>query len=190
MIITQTELPEVFIIKNIVSSDNRGWFMESFRIDLIEESLGREITFCQDNIVKSNFGVLRGLHFQEPPYAQSKLISVIEGIILDVIVDIRKGSPNFGKHISIELSNENKKQVFIPRGFAHGYICLSKFSLVTYKVDNNYNKTAEAGIAFNDPNLEIDWQLPNNKIILSEKDKSHPFIDEAKCFDYNQLLYE
>ena len=190
MIISQTELPEVFVIKNIALSDNRGWFMESFKIDLIQESLGREITFCQDNIVKSNFGVLRGLHFQEPPYAQSKLISVVEGIILDVIVDMRKGSPTFGKHISIELSNENKKQVFIPRGFAHGYICLSKFSLVTYKVDNNYNKTAEAGIAFNDPNLDINWQLPNNKIILSEKDKSLPFIDEVKSFDYNQSLYE
>ena len=190
MIITQTELPEVFIINNIVSRDNRGWLMESFRIDLIEESLGREITFCQDNIVKSNFGVLRGLHFQETPYAQSKLVSVVEGVILDVIVDIRKGSPTFGKHISIELSDENKKQVFIPRGFAHGYICLSKFSLVTYKVDNNYNKTAETGIAFNDPNLEIDWQIPNNKIILSEKDKSLPFFDQAKYFDYNQSLYE
>tara|TARA_B100001029_G_C15025193_1_gene433166 strand:- start:388 stop:960 length:573 start_codon:yes stop_codon:yes gene_type:complete len=190
MIISQTELPEVFIIKNNLSSDNRGWFMESFRMDLIKESLGREIIFCQDNLVKSYFGVLRGLHFQQPPYAQSKLISVVQGVILDVVVDIRKGSPNFGKHISVELSNENNKQVFIPRGFAHGYICLSKLSLVNYKVDNNYNKTAEAGIAFNDPNLDIDWQLPIDKIILSQKDKSLPFIDMAKCFDYSQLLYE
>jgi dTDP-4-dehydrorhamnose 3,5-epimerase len=133
---------------------------------------------------------MRGLHSQMPTAAQSKLISVIEGKVLDVVVDIRKGSPNFGKHITVELSSKNQKQLFIPRGFAHGYACSSKIATVIYHVDNYYNQSYEASIAFDDPQLNIDWQLPANKIILSEKDKSLPRFKSAQFFDYNQSLYD
>ena len=190
MNITPTEFPEVLLLQTNKHQDNRGWFMESFRVDLLEVALGYTVSFCQDNYVQSNYGVIRGLHYQTPPSAQSKLLSVIEGTILDVAVDIRKGSPNFGKHIAVELSSKNQKQLFIPRGFAHGYACLSETALVTYKVDNYYNKFAEASIAFDDPVLNIDWQLAADKIILSEKDKSPPVFEKAQYFDYNQTLYD
>ena len=190
MTIIPTELPEVLLIQTKPYKDERGWFMESFRKDLLEEAVGRSLKFCQENQVQSYYGVIRGLHYQMPPSAQSKLISIVEGTVLDVVVDVRKRSPNFGKYISEELSSENKKQLFIPRGFAHGYICLSNTSLITYKVDNYYNKTAEAIIAFDDPQLNIDWQLPVNKIVLSEKDKFLPRFQAAQSFDYNQSLYD
>lgn len=190
MNIISTEFSEVLLFQTNNHQDNRGWFMEGFRMDLLEVALGYTVSFCQDNYVKSNYGVIRGLHYQTPPNAQSKLLSVIEGTILDVVVDIRKGSPNFGKHITVELSSKNQKQLFIPRGFAHGYACLSETALVTYKVDNYYNKFAEASIAFDDPKLNIDWQLAADKIILSEKDKFLPFFEKAQHFDYNQSLYD
>lgn len=190
MTITPTALPEVLSIKPQKLGDERGWFMESFKKNLLEKAVGHAIHFCQENQAQSNYGVIRGLHYQTPPSAQSKLLSVIEGTILDVAVDIRKGSPNFGKHITIQLSSKNQKQLFIPRGFAHGYACLSEMALVTYKVDNYYNKFSEASIAFDDPQLNIDWRLPLDEIILSKKDKSHPFFDKAQYFDYNQSLYD
>ena len=190
MQITPTELSEVLLVQTNNHQDNRGWFMESFRMDLLELALGHTVSFCQENQVQSYYGVIRGLHYQMPPADQSKLLSVIEGTILDVVVDIRKGSPNFRKHITVELSSKNQKQLFIPRGFAHGYACLSEKARVTYKVDNYYNKSAEASIAFDDPQLNIDWQLPTDKIVLSEKDKFHPRFKVAQYFDYNQSLYE
>tara|TARA_A100001011_G_scaffold74243_2_gene76290 strand:+ start:871 stop:1443 length:573 start_codon:yes stop_codon:yes gene_type:complete len=190
MTITPTEFPEVLLIQTNVYQDDRGWFMESFRRDLLEQAVGHNINFCQDNQAKSSYGVIRGLHYQMPPAAQSKLISVASGIILDVVVDIRKDAPSFGKHITVELSSENQKQLFVPRGFAHGYACLSQTAVVSYKVDNYYNKATEASIAFDDPQLNIDWQLPDNKIVLSEKDKSHPIFANAQHFELNQSLYD
>tara|TARA_B100001093_G_scaffold420987_1_gene413134 strand:+ start:999 stop:1571 length:573 start_codon:yes stop_codon:yes gene_type:complete len=190
MTFNPTSFPEVLISKTSIHSDARGWFVERFRKDLLEEAVGHNINFCQENRAQSYYGVIRGLHYQMPPAAQSKLISVIEGKVLEVVVDIRKGSPNFGKHITVELSSKNQKQLFIPRGFAHGYACSSKTAIVIYHVDNYYNQSSEANIAFDDPQLNIDWQLPVNKIILSEKDKSHPRFKAAQFFDYNQSLYD
>ena len=190
MTFNPTSLPEVLILKTTIHPDSRGWFVESFRKNLLEEAVGHNINFCQENRVKSYYGVIRGLHYQMPPGAQSKLISVVKGKVLDVVVDVRKGSPNFGKHITFELSRKNQKQLFIPRGFAHGYACLSKVATVIYHVDNYYNQSSEASIAFDDPQLNIDWQLPVNKIILSEKDKSLPRFQAAQFFDYNQSLYD
>tara|TARA_B100001057_G_scaffold213163_1_gene213497 strand:- start:1257 stop:1829 length:573 start_codon:yes stop_codon:yes gene_type:complete len=190
MTITPTEFSEVLLIKSNAHKDNRGWFMERFRKDLLVNAFGHTINFCQENQVESHYGVIRGLHYQLPPAAQSKLISVVHGNILDVVVDIRKGSPNFGKHITIELSSKNQKQLFIPRGFAHGYACLSEISRITYLVDNYYNKATEASIAFDDTQLNINWQLPANKISLSKKDKFLPRFHAAQFFDYNQSLYD
>ena len=190
MNIIPTSLPQVLLIQPKKIEDNRGWFMERFKLNLLEKALGHSINFCQENQVLSNFGVVRGLHYQMPPFAQSKLISVIEGTVLDVVVDIRKGSPNFRKYITVELSSKNQKQLFIPRGFAHGYSCLSEINRVTYQVDNHYSKSSEASIAFDDSELNIDWQLPADKIVLSEKDKSLPKFRAAQDFDYNQSLYD
>ena len=190
MIIKPTAFPEVLLIEPKKFQDERGWFMESFRKDLLEKAVGHALHFCQDNQAQSTYGVIRGLHYQMPPHAQSKLVSVVQGKILDVVVDIRRGSPWVGKYLAVELSSENQKQLFIPRGFAHGYACLSETVLLAYKVDSYYNKAAEASIAFDDPQLNIDWQLPNDKIVLSEKDKFHPRFKAAQYFDYNQSLYE
>ncbi len=190
MLITPTALPEVLLIEPKKFEDQRGWFMETFRKDFLEEAVGHSINFCQDNLVKSYYGAIRGLHYQMPPFAQSKLVSVLKGSVLDIVVDIRKGSPHFGKHISVELSSEDQKQLFIPRGFAHGYACVSETALLAYKVDSFYNKAAEASIAFDDPELNIDWQIPLEKQFLSTKDREHPTFDSAKSFDYNQPLYD
>ena len=190
MTITPTEFPEVLLIKPSTYQDNRGWFMESFHRDLLGDAFGHTINFCQENQAESYYSVIRGLHYQLPPAAQSKLISVVHGNILDVVVDIRKGSPNFGKHITVELSSKKQEQLYIPRGFAHGYSCLSEIARITYLVDNYYNKATEAGVAFDDPQLNIDWQLPADKTILSRKDKCLPRFQAAKYFDYNQSLYE
>ena len=190
MLITPTALPEVLLIEPKKFEDQRGWFMETFRKDLIEVAVGHSINFCQDNLVKSYYGAIRGLHYQIPPFAQSKLVSVLKGSVLDIVVDIRIGSPHFGKHISVELSSEDQKQLFIPRGFAHGYACVSETALLAYKVDSFYNKAAEASIAFDDPELNIDWQIPLEKQFLSPKDREHPTFDSAKSFDYNQPLYD
>ena len=190
MTITKTSLPQVLLIQPKKFKDDRGWFMESFRLDLLEKALGHSINFCQENQALSSFGVIRGLHYQMPPFAQSKLVSVLIGKVLDVVVDIRKGSPHFGMHFAAELSSENQKQLFIPRGFAHGYACLSESAVFSYKVDNHYQKNTEASIGFDDISLSIDWQIPTEKQILSSKDRQNPSLDKAQHFDYSQALYD
>ncbi len=190
MKIESTEFKEVIIFNNQNYDDLRGSFKESFRLDKIELAINRKICFCQDNLANSKKGVIRGLHYQLEPFSQSKLVSVIKGSVLDVIVDIRKGSPTFGKHISHKLNDINHQHLFIPRGFAHGYITLSDESIFHYKVDNFYNKTSEASIAFDDPKLRINWKLPKSEFIISEKDKNHPVLDKAILFDYNFNLYD
>jgi len=172
----RTEILDVLVIKPKVFKDDRGYFLETYKEKELNDFLGFEVNFCQENESKSSFGVLRGLHFQNPPFSQAKLVRVIQGNILDVVVDIRKGSKTFGKHISIELNEINKKQLFIPRGFAHGFLVLSETAIVSYKVDNLYNPDYEDGIMFNDEMLNIDWKISHDEIILSEKDlKYKPF---------------
>ena len=190
MTITPTALPEVLLIQPNKFEDRRGWFMESFRKDLLEKAVGHALHFCQDNQAQSTHGVIRGLHYQMPPHAQSKLVSVSQGEVLDVVVDIRKGSPYFGKHLAIELSSKNQRQLFIPRGFAHGYACLSQMALLSYKVDSYYKKAAEQSIAFNDPQLAIDWQIPHQLQKLSPKDRQHHTFEAAQHFDYNTPCYD
>ncbi|MDG2147852.1 MAG: dTDP-4-dehydrorhamnose 3,5-epimerase [Flavobacteriaceae bacterium] len=190
MNIELTIFPEIFIIKPKTFIDKRGWFMESFRLDFIENTAGYPLRFCQDNLVKSSFGVLRGLHYQKPPFAQSKLVSVISGKVIDIIVDARVGSPNFGKYISIELSNKNQKQVFIPRGFAHGYICTSKTCIVSYKVDNYYNRESEVTIFYDDPDLSIDWKVPLEEINILEKQNDSFLFSQVNHFDFKKNLYD
>ena len=190
MKIESTEFKDVIIFNSQSYHDSRGAFKESFRLDKIELEIKRKICFCQDNIAKSKRGVVRGLHFQMPPNSQSKLVSVIKGNILDIILDIREGSPTFGKHISVELSEANQKYIFIPRGYAHGYITLSEESIFHYKVDNYYDKASEGSIAFDDPKLKIDWILPSLELIVSEKDKNHPALEDALLFDYKDDLYD
>ena len=158
----RTAIHDVVICEPTVRGDKRGYFIETFRQDKLNEFLGFSIDFCQDNESKSSFGVLRGMHYQLPPFAQTKLVRVIKGKVLDVAVDIRKGSPTFGKHVAVELSEENKKQLFIPRGFAHGFIVLSDEAILAYKVDNYYNPTSEEGLNYNDPQLNIDWKINQN----------------------------
>lgn len=185
----RTHIPDVVICKPNVFSDRRGYFFESFRKDRLEEFLGFEVDFCQDNESESTYGVLRGLHFQLPPFTQSKLVRVIEGSVLDVAVDIRKGSPHFGRSVVVELSEENKNQLFVPRGFAHGFVVLSKNAIFSYKCDNYYAPSYDSGVLFNDPALKIDWKLPPQDLILSEKDMKQPELLKAKKFDYDQALY-
>ena len=166
----RAEISDVIIIEPNVFKDDRGYFFESFRQNELNEFLGYNVNFCQDNESKSTYGVLRGLHYQELPYAQAKLVKVIQGSVLDVAVDIRKDSPTFGKHISVELNEQNKKQLFIPRGFAHGFVVLSDIAIVNYKVDNYYNKDFERGLAFDDPTLNIDWRIKREDFKISPKD--------------------
>ena len=190
MKITKTEIPGVSIIEPTVFGDHRGYFIESYNKEKFPKEY-QHIEFVQDNESKSSKGVLRGLHYQLPPFAQTKLVRVIEGKVLDIAVDIRKGSPTFGKHVSVELSGENKKQLLIPRGFAHGFIVLSETAIFSYKCDNYYSPESDRGILFNDPNLNIDWKLPKEDYILSEKDKAQPLLKEnTDLFDYNTNLYE
>ena len=163
--------------------------METFRADKLEDFLGFKIDFCQDNESRSSYGVLRGLHYQMPPFAQTKLIAVIEGAVWDVAVDIRKGSPTFGKHIDLELTGENKKQLLIPRGFAHGFVVLSDTAQFAYKVDNYYSPQNDRGIAYNDKTLNIDWKVPQEKLKLSQKDTRQPAFLEAEYFDFKTNLY-
>jgi dTDP-4-dehydrorhamnose 3,5-epimerase len=190
MILKTTPFKEVFILKPNVHIDERGSFMESFNKNEVEKALGIKTKFCQDNQTFSKKGVLRGLHYQLPPYSQTKLVQVVQGRILDVVVDIRKGSPSFGQHFSCELSAENQLQLFIPRGFAHGYITLSETSIFNYKVDQFYNFKSEGSISPNDPTLDIEWKLPQSDWIQSEKDKKHPTLEEAPLFDYNIDFYD
>ena len=177
---TSQSIPDVVLIEPTVHGDNRGYFIETFRQDLFEEAVGYQVNFIQDNESKSTKGVLRGLHYQLPPYAQAKLVRVIEGSALDVVVDIRKSSPTFGQSVAIELTADNKHQLFIPHGFAHGFVVLSDSAIFAYKVDNYYAPEHDRGIAFNDKDLAIDWQLPQEILQLSDKDKVHPTIVNAK----------
>ena len=169
----------VILIEPTLYGDNRGYFIETHRQDLLEEALGYKVNFVQDNESKSSKGVLRGLHYQIPPYTQAKLVRAIEGSVLDIVVDIRKSSPTFGQHVAIELTAENKHQIFIPHGFAHGFIVLSDSATFSYKVDNYYSPEHERGIAFDDKNLAINWHIPLKDIELSNKDKSLPSLSDA-----------
>ena len=179
-------IPDVWVIEPKVYGDYRGYFVETFRQDKFEDALGHKVNFIQDNESKSSKGVLRGLHFQLPPHAQSKLVRVIEGAVLDVAVDIRKGSPSFGQHVAVELSDDNKKQMFIPRGFAHGFVVLTDTATFAYKVDNYYSPECDRGLAFDDIDLNIDWQLTKQQLLLSDKDTQQPTLAVlTDCFDYN-----
>ena len=178
MNIINTDFPGLYIIEPKVFADDRGYFFESYNYAQLEK-LGITTKFVQDNQSKSSYGVLRGLHYQLEPNAQTKLIRVLEGTILDVVVDIRKGSPMFGKWFSIELSSENKKQLFIPHGFAHGFSVLSETAVVMYKCDQFYSPQSERGIIYNDPELGIDWKIPASKAVLSPKDQVHPLLKNA-----------
>ena len=180
MKITPQSIPDVVLIEPTVHGDNRGYFMEAFRQDLFEEAVGCQVNFIQDNESKSTKGVLRGLHYQLPPYAQAKLLRVTEGSVLDVAVDIRKSSTTFGQYVTAELTAENKHQLFVPHGFAHGFVVLSDSATFVYKVDNYYAPKHDRGIAFNDNDLDIDWQLPLETLQLSDKDKTHPTLSNAK----------
>ena len=172
-----TPIEGLVIIEPTVFADNRGHFLESYNKKKFVEAFG-DISFVQDNESKSSKGALRGLHFQKPPYAQIKLVRCIQGNVLDVAVDIRDGSETYGKYVTVELSGENKKQVFIPRGFAHGFLVLSNTAIVSYKVDNNYAPAHDAGIRWNDPTLNIQWRVNEREVLVSEKDVKLPFFSE------------
>ncbi len=179
MKITKTEIEGVVIIEPHIFEDARGYFFEAFS----EREFAEKVCNChfvQDNEAKSSYGVVRGLHFQLPPHAQSKLVRVVSGCVLDIAVDIRKSSPTFGKYVAVELSAENHRQIFIPQGFAHGYSVLSEEAVLEYKCDNYYAPESEGAIAWNDADLAIDWLIPAEKVILSEKDKHHPTLAECK----------
>lgn len=186
---TRTSIPDVIIIDPKVHGDARGYFVETFRADKLSEFLGFTIPFCQDNESKSTFGVLRGLHYQLPPFAQTKLVRVIEGSVLDIAVDIRQGSPTFGQHVAVELSGENKRQMLIPRGFAHGFVVLSETCTFAYKVDNYYSAECDRGIAFDDPAMGIDWGVTADQLQLSLKDTKQPLLANADLFEYGVNLY-
>lgn len=178
----KTDIEGVYILEPRVFNDARGYFMEAWKRDEFAEAIGN-VEFIQDNESKSSYGVLRGLHYQKGEYSQAKLVRVIKGRVLDVAVDIRKGSPTFGKYVSVELSEDNKRQFFIPRGFAHGFLVLSDEAIFTYKVDNVYAPQAEAGIKFDDPDIGIDWPIAPEDMLLSEKDKHGACLKEAVCFE-------
>ncbi|NOR55879.1 MAG: dTDP-4-dehydrorhamnose 3,5-epimerase [Sulfurovum sp.] len=187
---TRTDIPDVVIIEPTVHGDDRGYFVETFREDKLEEFLGFKINFCQDNESKSSRGVLRGLHYQLAPDAQTKLVRVIQGSVLDVAVDIRKGSPTFGQHVAVKLTAENKKQMLVPRGFAHGFVVLEYDTIFAYKVDSYYSPENDRGIAFDDVNLEIDWQILYAELNLSSKDKIQPKLHETNdLFEYGVDYY-
>lgn len=190
MEVIKTEIEGVVIIEPKVFGDERGYFFESFNAAEFTRKVGVNTVFVQDNESKSKYGVLRGLHFQKGRFAQSKLVRVVEGRVIDVAVDIRRGSPTFGKHVAVELSKENKRQLFIPRGFAHGFAVLSEEAVFQYKCDNLYAPDQEGAIAWNDQKIGIDWQIRPEDVILSEKDGRHPMLDEAEeLFDYNTNYY-
>ena len=189
MNIIKTAIVGVVIIEPHIFKDDRGYFFESFSQKEFEEKVCKTV-FVQDNESKSSYGVLRGLHFQKPPFAQSKLVRVVKGAVLDVAVDIRKGSPTFGQHVSVELTEDNRRQLFIPRGFAHGFSVLSKEVIFQYKCDNFYAPQYEGALAWDDPDLGIDWKLPADEVVLSEKDMNHSQLKAAGwLFDYANDLY-
>lgn len=179
---TRTHIPDVIVIEPKVHGDERGYFVETFRQDLLNEFLGYEINWLQDNESKSSRGVLRGLHYQLNPAAQAKLVRVIQGKVLDVAVDIRKESPTFGQHVAVELTAENKKQLLVPRGFAHGFVVLEDDTIFAYKVDNYYSPENDRGIAFDDQQIAIDWGVAAEQLKLSEKDTKQPLLKDAEVF--------
>jgi len=186
----RTEIPDVVTIEPTVHGDDRGYFVETFREDKLEAFLGYKINFCQDNESKSSRGVLRGLHYQLAPAAQTKLVRVIQGSVLDVAVDIRKGSPTFGQHVAVELNSENKRQLLVPRGFAHGFVVLEDDTVFAYKVDSYYSPENDRGIAFDDSDINIDWQISHDELNLSDKDKVQPKLNETNdLFEYGVDYY-
>ena len=182
MVFKRTDIYDVITCEPKIHGDDRGYFVETFRADKLEAFLGYNLKFVQDNESKSSYGVLRGLHYQLEPYAQTKLVRVIKGKILDIAIDLRKSSSTFGKHVAIELSEENKKQLLIPKGFAHGFVVLSEEAIFAYKVDNYYAPLSDRGIAFDDIDLHIDWEVPNNKLKLSQKDLEQPKFKNSEYF--------
>lgn len=179
---TEQKIKGVWVIEPKVFYDQRGYFMESFKQNLFEENIGK-ISFIQDNESKSTKGVLRGLHYQTGDYSQAKLVRVLKGKVLDVVVDLRKSSPTFGQYVAVELSEENKKQLFVPRCFAHGFLVLSEEAIFTYKVDNLYAPNYDASILWNDPQIGIDWNFDTKDIILSEKDRNAKLLKDAILFE-------
>lgn len=194
MEVIQTEINDVLIIEPRVFKDARGYFFESFSQREFDEKvtpiLGHKVNFLQDNESMSSYGVMRGLHFQRPPFTQSKLVRCVKGAVLDVAVDIRKGSPTFGKHVAVELTEDNHRQFFVPRGFAHGFAVLSDTAVFQYKCDEFYHPEADGGISIKDESLGIDWHIPTDKALLSEKDTKHAMlVDFESPFDINIPLY-
>lgn len=183
---TRLEIPEIVLCEPEVHFDNRGYFIEAYRHESLETYLGYPINFCQENETKSSYGVIRGLHYQQAPFGQSKLVRVTHGAVLDVVVDVRKNSRTFGKHISIEISAENKKQLFIPAGFAHGFITLSSEAIFVYKVDIYYNEDSERGISFDDKDLAINWRLNREDFKLSKKDINQTLFKDAEYYKSKQ----
>lgn len=175
----KTDIEGVYIIEPKVFGDARGYFFEAFSQREFNENVC-ETVFVQDNQSKSCYGVLRGLHFQKPPYTQAKLVSCVRGKVLDVAVDIRKGSPTFGRYVAVELSDDNHRMLFVPKGFAHGFSVLSDIAVFQYKCDNYYAPQSEGAIIWNDPDINIDWRIPATDVILSEKDKKHPFLKDLE----------
>lgn len=180
MEVISTEIKGLFIIEPRIFGDERGYFFESFNAREFAEKTGIDVTFVQDNESKSRYGVLRGLHLQKPPYAQSKLVRVVKGAVLDVAVDIRSGSPTYGQHVAVELTEDNHRQFFLPKGFAHGFSVLSDEVIFQYKCDTFYYPASEDAIAWDDPTLAIDWKIPADKVILSEKDRHHVRFNDFK----------
>ena len=194
MNVLPTAIPGVLILEPRVFSDARGYFFESFSQREFDEKvvplLGHAVAFVQDNESMSSYGVVRGLHYQRPPYTQSKLVRCVRGCVLDVAVDIRKGSPTFGQHVAVELSEENHRQFFIPKGFAHGFAVLSETAVFQYKCDEFYHPEADAGIQLLDPALGIDWRIPWDRAVMSEKDRVRAALQDSPLdFDYNVDLY-
>lgn len=179
MRVIKTDIEGLAVIEPSVFSDARGYFFEAFNQKVFNAEVA-PVEFVQDNESKSSYGVVRGLHFQRPPYAQAKLVRVVKGRVLDVAVDLREGSPTYGKHFSVELSDENHRMLFIPRGFAHGFSVLSEEVVFQYKCDNYYHPESEGAIAWNDPDLGIDWGIPEDKVVLSAKDAKNPFLKDMK----------
>ena len=189
MEVIKTEIDGVVIIEPRLFRDARGYFFESWSQREFEEKVGK-VTFVQDNESMSSYGVMRGLHFQRPPFTQAKLVRCVRGKVLDVAVDIRKGSPTYGKHVAVELTEDNHRQFFIPRGFAHGFSVLTPEVIFQYKCDNFYAPQSEGALAWDDPDLGIDWRIPADRVILSEKDKHHARLKDAEwLFDYTENLY-
>ncbi|QRM88713.1 dTDP-4-dehydrorhamnose 3,5-epimerase [Lacinutrix sp. WUR7] len=177
---TETKLEGCFVLEPTIFEDKRGYFFESFNQEKFNTLINKKVDFVQDNESFSSKGVLRGLHYQVGAHAQAKLVRVIKGKVLDVAVDVRANSKTFGQHVAVELSEDNKKQLFVPRGFAHGFIVLSETAIFSYKCDNLYNKESEGGIIYNDPKLNIDWQLPEDELLVSEKDVILPNLENAR----------